>query len=131
VDGEAHYSRHSLLLLRSWINQGQIRCRIKPFLHLYWIDRHHHFQRRGCVRSKNMASACRSLWAAYHHMRMDYGLSLIERDITDHPNHFVLTIDGNLLIHFASGIEPPQRCSIHSTDSGEMSTRNLIVLGKL
>jgi hypothetical protein len=25
------------------------------------------------------------------HMRMHCGLSLMERDITDHPNHFVLS----------------------------------------
>jgi hypothetical protein len=38
---------------------------------------------------------------------MDNGLSLIERDVATHPNHFVLTVDGNLLVHFALWIEPP------------------------
>ena len=62
---------------------------------------------------------------------MDYGLSLIERDIAAHPNHFVLTDDGNLLVHFALGIEPSQRRSIQCSDSGEMSTRNVILVRKL
>jgi hypothetical protein len=64
-------------------------------------------------------------------MRMHHGLSAIERDITNHPNHFVLTFDGKLLIDFALGIETPQRCSTHCSDGGEMSTSNLILFGKL
>src|ERR1035438_4425573 len=75
-------------LLQSWINQRQICCRIKPFLHRYWIDRHHHFQRRGYIRIKNMAAACCSIGVSHYHVRMDYGLSVIERNITAHPNHF-------------------------------------------
>ena len=78
-----------------------------------------------------MAAPSRSLRTAYHHVRMDCRPSLIERDITDHRKHFVLTVDGNLFIHFALGIEPPQRRSIESPDSGEMSTRNVILLGEL
>src|SRR6266849_6980991 len=62
---------------------------------------------------------------------MDYRLSLIERDVTAHPNHFVLTVDRNLLVHFALRIEPSQRCSIHRSDSGEMRTSNVILLRKL
>src|ERR1039458_5118444 len=118
-------------LLQNWIDQRQICCRIKALLHRYWIDRHHHFQRRGCVHSKNVASARCSVRTAHHHVRMDYGLSLIERDITTHPNHFVLTDDGNLLVHFALRVEPSHRCSIQCSDSGEMSTRYLILLRKL
>src|ERR1019366_9381696 len=118
-------------LLQNWNDQRQICCRIKALLHRYWIDRHHHFQRRGCVHSKNVASARCSVRTAHHHVRMDYGLSLIERDITTHPNHFVLTDDGNLLVHFALRVEPSHRCSIQCSDSGEMSTRYLILLRKL
>ena len=50
--------------------------------------------------------------APHYRVSMDYGLSLIERDIAAHPDQFVLTSDGNLLVHFALGIEPSQRCSI-------------------
>src|ERR1700690_899578 len=118
-------------LLRNWIDQRQIRCRVKSLLHRHRIDRHHHFQRGGDIRSENMASAGCAVRTAHYHVRMDYGLSLIERDITAHPNHFVLADDGNLLVHFALGIEPPQGCSIQCSNSGEMSTRNLILLRKL
>src|SRR5260221_4821942 len=71
------------------------------------------------------------VWIPDQHVRMDYRLSLIERDIAAHPNHFVLTVDGNLFVHFALWIEPPQRCSIESSDRGEMGARNAILLGKL
>src|ERR1035437_3124296 len=125
------HKRATKLLLQSWINQRQVSCRIKPLLHRDWIDRHHHFQRRGYICIKNMASAGCSIRVSNYHVRMDYGLALIERDITAHPNHFVLTVEGNLLVHFALGIEPPQRCSIQCSDTGEMSTRNLILLRKL
>ena len=83
------------------------------------------------IRSENMAGARCSVWIPHHHVRMDHGLTLKERDIAAHPNHFVLTDDGNLLVHFALGIEPPQGCSIQCSDSGEMSTRNLILLSKI
>ena len=127
----SHLHRDTRLLLQSWINQRQVSCRIKPLSHRDWIDRHHHFQRRGYICIKNMASAGCSIRVSYYHVRMDYGLSLIERDIAAHPKHFVLTNNGNFLVHFAPGIEPPQRCSIQCSDSGEMSTRNLILLRKL
>src|SRR5277367_1367312 len=78
-----------------------------------------------------MAAVRCSVWSSQHHVRMDYGLSLIERDITAHPNRFLLTADGNLLVHFALRIEPPQRGSIHRSNSGEMRARNVILLGKL
>src|ERR1700676_4239633 len=65
------------------------------------------------------------------HMRMQRRYSMIERDITNHPDHFVLTVDENLLVHFSLGIEQPQRCSTQGSDSCEMGTGNLILLGKL
>src|SRR5271169_6204661 len=76
------------------------------------------------------ASRC-SVWPPNQHVSMDDRLSLIECDIAAHPNHFVLTDDGNLLVHFALRIEPPQRCSTQCPDCGEMSTRNLILFRKL
>src|ERR1700730_1016075 len=78
-----------------------------------------------------MSTVRRSVWTPQHHVRMDYGFSMIERDISAHPNQFVLAADGYLLVHFALGIEPPKRCSIHRSNSGEMRTPNLILLGKL
>ena len=75
--------------------------------------------------------AVRPVGCPYHHMRMDYGLSLIERDVTTHPNHFVLTMDGNFLVHFALGIKPSQRRSTQRSNSGEMRTRYVILLCKL
>src|SRR5439155_21629960 len=119
------------VLLGSWINQRQIGFRIKTLLHRYWIDCDHYFQRRGHIRSEDMAGACCSVWCPHHHVRMDQGLCLIERDVTAHPNHFVLTLDGNFLVHFSLRIEPPQRCSIDRANSGEMRTRNVILLCKL
>src|SRR5438552_12315057 len=101
------------VLLRSRINQRQIRLRIKTLVHRYRIDCDHYFQRRGHVCSEDMAGACCSVWCPHHHVRMDYGLSLIERDVTAHPNHFVLTLDGNLLVHFSLRIKPSQRCSTY------------------
>src|SRR6266446_4264625 len=62
---------------------------------------------------------------------MDYGLSLVERDVTAHPNHFVLTLDGNLLVHFALRIKPSKRCPIHCSNGSEMSAGNVILLRKL
>src|SRR5208337_4582141 len=62
---------------------------------------------------------------------MDYGLSLIERDVADHRNHFDLTVDGNLLVHFALWIKPRQGCPIQRSNSGEMRTRNVILLRKV
>src|SRR5579862_4257441 len=44
-----------------------------------------------------------------------------ECDIAAHSNQFVLTDDGNLLVHFALGIEPTQRRSAQCSDCGEMS----------
>src|SRR6266850_3658288 len=61
---------------------------------------------------------------------MDYRLSLVERDVATHPRHFNLTLDRNLLVHFALGIEPRQRCSIQRSNRGEMRTRNVILLRK-
>jgi hypothetical protein len=43
-----------------------------------------------------MAGARCSVWAAHHHVDMNDGLSLIERDIAACPNHFMLTVDQNL-----------------------------------
>jgi hypothetical protein len=40
---------------------------------------------------------------------MHYGIALIECDVTAHRNHFVLAVDGNLLVHLALGIEPSKR----------------------
>src|ERR1700726_3462775 len=78
-----------------------------------------------------MTASCCSVWTPHHRVRMDYGLSLIERDIAIHPDHFALTTDGNLLVHFALGIEPPQRCAIDCSNSCEMCVRNVILLRKL
>jgi hypothetical protein len=58
---------------------------------------------------------------------MYYGLSLIERDIAAHPDHFVLAIDGDLLVHFALGIEPSQRRSIQRSDSGEATKQYAVI----
>src|ERR1700685_3114893 len=123
-------------LLQSWINhcrinQGQIRFGIEPLLHRYRVDGDHHFQRRRYVRVENMAGTSCSVWTPHHHVRMNYGLSLIESDIAAHRDHFVLTVDGNLLVHLALGIEPSQRRSIQRSDSGEMSARNVVFLRKL
>src|SRR6266404_6088123 len=62
---------------------------------------------------------------------MRHRLSLIESDVTAHPNHFVLTLDGNLLVRFALRIKPTQRCSIHRANGGEMRAGNVILLCKL
>src|SRR5207302_9118323 len=78
-----------------------------------------------------MASARYSVCCSYYHVGMDNRLSLIERDVTAHPNHLVLTVDRNLLIHFALRIKPAQRCSIHRSDGGEMRAGNVILLRKL
>src|SRR6266480_5100817 len=64
-------------------------------------------------------------------MRMDDRFSLIESDVTAHPNHFVLTVDRNFLVHFALRIKPTQRCSIDRSNGGEMGTGNVILLRKL
>jgi hypothetical protein len=45
--------------------------------------------------NRHMASAGCAGRFPHHHVRMDYRLSLIERDITAHPNDFVLNDDGN------------------------------------
>src|SRR4029077_11343464 len=82
------------------------------------------------VRMENMAAARGSVRIPHHHMRMDYRLSLIERDVTAHADHFMLTLDGNLLVHFALGIKPRQRCTVHSSNGGEVCTRNVILLSK-
>jgi hypothetical protein len=58
---------------------------------------------------------------------MDYGLSLIERDIAAHPDHLVLTADRNLFVHFALGIKPTQRRSVQCFDSREMRTRKNVL----
>src|SRR5258705_8326944 len=62
---------------------------------------------------------------------MDYRLFLIERDVSAHPNYFVLTLDGDLLVHFTLTIKPPQRCSIDRSNGSEMGTGNVILLRKL
>jgi hypothetical protein len=126
-----NWTRATEALLRTRINQCQIRCGIKPLSHRHRIGHYHYFERWGYIRSENMAGARCSVWTSYHHVGMNDGLSFIERDIPAHPNHFPLTVDGNLLVHFAPGIEPPQPCSIHSSNSGEMRTRNLILLRKM
>src|SRR6266705_4221228 len=58
-------------------------------------------------------------------------LSLIERDVAAHPNHFVLTVDRNLLVHFALRIKPSQRRSVHRSNSGEIGTGNVVLPRKL
>src|SRR5580700_2467002 len=72
-----------------------------------------------------------SVRTSHYHVSVNYGLSLIERDIAAHPNHFVLTLDGNLLVHFALGIEPRHCCSVDCPNSGEMRACNVVLLGKL
>src|SRR4029077_12321680 len=62
---------------------------------------------------------------------MDYGLSLIDSDVSAHPNYFVLTLDRNLLVHFALRIKPSQRCSIQRSNGGEMGAGNVVLLRKL
>src|ERR1700704_375755 len=61
---------------------------------------------------------------------MDDGLSLIKRNVTAHPNHFVLSKDGDLFIHFELGIKPRQCGSVHCPNSGEMRTSNVILLSE-
>src|ERR1700728_28708 len=78
-----------------------------------------------------MAGARCSVRASHNHVRVDYGLSLIERDITAHPDNFVLTDDRNLLVHFTLGVEPSHRSTIQCSDSSAMSTRNLILFREL
>src|SRR6202162_2186933 len=119
------------MLLQSWINQRQTCFWIKPLLHRYRIDRDHDFERRRYDRIENVAGARCSVWAPHYYMRMDYGLSLIECDIAAHPNHFVLAVDENLLVHFALGIKPSQRRTIQRSNRGEMRTRNVILVRKL
>src|ERR1700693_6212944 len=78
-----------------------------------------------------MAALRCSVWAADKHVSMNYGLSLIERDVAAHPNHFVLTIDGNLLVHLALRIEPAHGGAVHRSDSGEVRAGNVVLLRKL
>ena len=78
-----------------------------------------------------MSTVRRSVWTPQHHVRMDYGFSTIERDISAHPNQFVLAVHGNLLVHFSLWIKPSERCSIYRSNSGEMRTRNVILVRKL
>src|ERR1700739_1687513 len=78
-----------------------------------------------------MTAVYGAVWTSHNHVSMDYGLSLIERDVAAHPNHFMLTFDGNLLVHFALGIEPRHGRSIDCSYRGEMRTRNVILLSKL
>src|ERR1700751_2792348 len=77
-----------------------------------------------------MTAVYGAVWTSHNHVSMDYGLSLIERDVAAHPNHFMLTFDGNLLVHFALGIEPRHCSSIYCSNSGEMRARNVILLSK-
>ena len=79
------------------------------------------------IRLENMAGARCSVWASHDHVRMDHRFSLIERDIATHPNHLVLTMDGNLLVHFALGMEGFQGRSTQRSNRGEMRARNLIL----
>src|SRR5882762_2277092 len=62
---------------------------------------------------------------------MDYRLSLIKRGVAAHSDRFDLTLDGDLLVHLALRIEPPQCCSIQRSNSVEMRTANVILLGKI
>src|SRR5580658_2765146 len=78
-----------------------------------------------------MASTRCSVWAPYHHVSVDYGPSLVECDVATHPDQFVLTVDGNLLVHFALGIEPAHRCVVQRSDSSEMRAGDVILLSKL
>src|SRR5271166_2967088 len=78
-----------------------------------------------------MAALYCSVWIPHHHVRMHYRLSLIECDVTAHPDNFVLTDDGNLLVHLALGTKPRQRCSAHGSNGREMRTRDVILLREL
>src|SRR5216683_888592 len=118
-------------VLQSRINQGQICLRIQPFLHRYRIDGDHHFQRWRYIRIENVAAARCSICTRQHHVRVDDRFSLKERDVADHRNHFELTGNGNLLVHLAPGIKPPDCRSIHRSNSGEMRTGNVILLCKV
>src|SRR5258705_2434569 len=118
----------SKLLLRRGINQRQVRVRIQTLLHRYRIDSDHYFHCRRCKHSENMTSTRCSVGCPHHHVRMDHGLSSIQRNVAAHPNQLVLTLDGNLLVHCAAAIEPSQRCSVYRSNSGEVRTRNVILL---
>src|SRR3984957_20904923 len=78
-----------------------------------------------------MAALRCSVWAADQHVCMNYGFPLIERDVAAHPNHFVLTVDGNFLVHFALGIEPAYSGGVHRSDTGEVRACNVVLLRKL
>src|SRR5580704_18928366 len=78
-----------------------------------------------------MAGTRGSVWAPHHHVCVDDGSPLIERDVATHPDQFVLTVDGNLLVHFALGIEPAHRCVIQRSNSSEMRAGDAIFLSKL
>ena len=78
-----------------------------------------------------MACARCSVGPSHHHVSVDHGSSLVERDVATHPDQFVLTIDGNLLVHFALRIEPAHRCVVQGPDSGEMRAGHVILLRKL
>jgi hypothetical protein len=51
---------------------------------------------------------------------------MIERDITTHPDHFVLNVDESLLVHFSLGSKNPNVAPLKAPISGEMGTGNLI-----
>src|SRR5580700_3330436 len=78
-----------------------------------------------------MTAVRRSIWPSHHHVGVYDGPSLIQRDIATHPDHFVLTSDGNLLVHFALRIKPSQGRATQCSDSGEMRARDVILLSKL
>jgi hypothetical protein len=123
--------RNKAPLLQRGIDQSQIRRRIKPLLRLYRIDGHGYFQRWRHIRIENVPGTRCSVRTPHHHVGMDDGLSLIKRYVAAHPNHFVLVVDWNLLVHLALGIEPSQCCPLQRSDSSEVRTRNVIRFRKL
>ena len=83
------------------------------------------------MRRENMASKRCSVRIAHDHVRVNHGLSLIERNITAHSNNLVLAVDGNFLVHFAVGIEVSQGRTVQRADRGEVRARNVILFGEL
>src|SRR5580704_17825907 len=121
----------SPLLLRRGLNQRQVCCRIKVLLHGYGINGEHHLQCWRYICRENMAALRCSVRVSHYHVRVDDRFSLIECDVTAHPDHFVLADNRNFLVHLALRIKPRQSRSTYGPDGREVRAGNVILLGEL
>ena len=92
---------------------------------------HNHFQCWPHSPLQEVATVCRTVRFADHHVRVEFRFSVPLHDIAGKREHFNLFVDRNLLVGLLLRIEEPQSDLAKCADSGQMGISKTICIGEL